>query len=172
MQLRAATADDHDRVDRLFAPLNLAERGDYARFLAAQAAVLLPLEEWLDAHGAADLLADWPERRRADLLRADLDRLGEDLPAPEAVTLPEVPAAMLGAAYVLEGSRLGGALLAREVGADLPKRFLAGERSASWRGFVGELDRQLSTPAELAVAINSARAVFAAFERAGRRTLG
>lgn len=172
MQLRAATADDHDRVDRLFAPLKLSKRGDYARFLAAQAAVLLPLEAWLDAHGAADVLADWPERRRADLLRDDLALLGEDLPAPEAVTVPETPAAVIGAAYVLEGSRLGGALLAREVGADLPKRFLAGERSASWRSFVGELDRLLATPDELAQAIHSAKTIFAAFERAGRRTLG
>ena len=172
MQLREATAESHDRVDRLFAPLNLAEAGDYGRFLAAQAAVLLPLEQWLDDQGIAALLDDWPERRRADLLRDDLDRLGHDAPAPEDVAIPSTPAAMLGAAYVLEGSRLGGALLARQVGADLPRRFLAGERNASWRGFVGQLDRRLEAPTDLADAIASARTVFAAFERAGRRTLG
>ncbi|GLR47507.1 biliverdin-producing heme oxygenase [Sphingomonas astaxanthinifaciens] len=172
MQLREATAESHDRVDRLFAPLNLGHAGDYGRFLAAQATVLLPLEQWLDEQGATDLLDYWPERRRADLLRDDLANLGQQIPQAEDINLPATPAAMLGAAYVLEGSRLGGALLARQVGADLPRRFLAGERAASWRGFVGQLDRRLQDPADLDAAIEGARTVFEAFERAGRRVLG
>lgn len=171
-QLRDATAEWHDRVDGLFARLDLGNREDYRRFLASQAAALLPVEEWLDHHEAARVLPDWGSRRRGHLLREDLADLDTPVPAAEPIEIPGDDSAILGAAYVLEGSRLGGAMLVRQVPDDLPRRFLSGEGKGDWRGFVAQIDRQLTDPADLAAAIATARSVFTAFEQAGRRTLG
>ncbi len=58
--LRARTAAEHERVDRLFSNFTLGEGGSYRRFLLAQAAAFLPIESALDRGGAADLLGIVP----------------------------------------------------------------------------------------------------------------
>lgn len=167
--LRAATAADHERVDRLFSGLNLTREADYRLFLTAQAAAHLPTEEAIEAAGARALLADWPERRRSHLLKADLADLGAQLPSSmEPPALPDA-ASIFGAIYVLEGSRLGGALLKREVPAGLPKRFLNAEQApGAWRKLLAKLDEFVYAPEHLDAATNAARQVFMRFERAGR----
>lgn len=167
--LRHATAEAHDRVDRLFAAYALDERESYGRFLAAHAAAFLPVEAALDEAGVHAEVADWPERRRAALILADLETLGIALPAPIAPPPLPDPAARLGAVYVLEGSRLGGTMLARDVPDALPKRYLSGERQASWPVLTALLDRELAEPAALAAATEAALATFARFEDAAIR---
>ena len=71
--LRAATAPDHDRVDRAFARFALDDPHDYGRFLCAHARALPPVE-------AALTLAGLPFRARASLLQDDLIDLGEAMP--------------------------------------------------------------------------------------------
>jgi len=167
--LRAATAADHERVDRLFSSLDLAREVDYRLFLIAQAAAHLPIEEAIDVAGAHALLADWPERKRAHLLTADLADLGAGVPSPqEPPALPDA-ASIFGAIYVLEGSRLGGALLKRQLPAGLPKRFLNAEQApGAWRKLLAKLDEFVYAPEHLEAATNAARQVFMRFERAGR----
>ncbi|HYJ51835.1 MAG TPA: biliverdin-producing heme oxygenase [Allosphingosinicella sp.] len=168
--LRSGTADAHRRVDAAFSRFDLTSRAGYTRFLVAQAAGFLPAEAALDAAGAQLVLPDWPERRRGLLLEADLAELS--VTAPEPFLPPLIlsgNAPVLGAIYVLEGSRLGGALLKRSVPADFPKRFLdARQLAGSWRKLLASLDDLLTRQDDLDAAIQAANEVFARFEEGAK----
>lgn len=170
--LRAATSDAHERLDARFSTFDLSHAVDYGAFLRAQAGAFFPMEDALDAAGADTLIADWPERRRSLALRADLAALNLPDPAPVAVPALTSQAAILGALYVLEGSRLGGAMLVRSVPNSLPKTFLAPGNPAAWRAFVAVLDQRLSSQADLDEAAKAASAVFAAFASSADNILG
>lgn len=164
--LRSATTDWHDRVDRAFSQFDLTDRASYGRFLLAQAGAHIAVEAALEAGGVAAVLDDWPDRRRAHLLRADLAALGL-APADVAPIPPfDGTAALLGAVYVLEGSRLGGALLKRSVPTDLPASFLGAGDSRAWRRLLDVLDEKVGTADETTAATNAACRVFMLFERA------
>jgi heme oxygenase len=78
----------------------------------------------------------------------------------------------LGAAYVLEGSRLGGAYLKRSLALHAPCRFLgAAQEAGAWRKLLAKLDESLYEPVRVESACESARQVFNRFEIAGRRYL-
>lgn len=162
--LRAGTSVHHGRIDVLFSSFDLTNRDEYERFLTIQASAYLPIESALNRSGAAAVVPDWPNRRRSPLLAADLTALG--LSVPETATAPAFDgvAAILGGIYVLEGSRLGGALLKRSVAPDLPATFLAATNPGGWRSFVSLLDRMLQTPEQIAVATAAATRVFRLFE--------
>ena len=163
--LRAATAACHKRVDHAYSRFDLGSAHGYRTFLAAQADAFLPVEKALDDAGAKTVLPDWPQRRRGDLLRADLADLNVTLPEPFSV--PEFisgKASMLGAIYVLEGSRLGGAVLKRAAPGHFPRRFLEARQAAgSWRLFLRTLDEFLTRPCDLDAAVAAATEVFARF---------
>ena len=102
LALRAATRARHDQVDAAFSRFDLGSASGYRVFLRAQAAAHLPAEDAIDAADGAAVLADWPVRRRAPLLCADLADL--DLAAPPGLPAPALhgEAAVLGAIYVLQ----------------------------------------------------------------------
>lgn len=133
MVLRTATATDHVIVDAAFGRFDLASTGSYADFLSAHAQVLAPLER-----AVAHLWSPW--RARFPLLQADLADLGAK--RVEAGPTPELSEAEAwGALYVLEGSRLGGSLLAGRVSPGMPSRYLsAAHEGGSWRQFAEALD--------------------------------
>lgn len=134
---------------------------------------MAPTEAALDAAGAQAIFPDWPQRRRRQALAADLAELGVPFPDVEPSTLPDDPAAITGALYVIEGSRLGGRFLARQVGEGLPRRYLSpGERPPSWPALLEQFERFLYSSATYATATGAALAVFERFEAAGRRWLG
>jgi heme oxygenase (biliverdin-IX-beta and delta-forming) len=161
--LRAATAADHERVDASFARYDLADRSGYAAFLRAQAAALLPVEAALED---ASVVPDWPVRRRGHLIRADLTALRSVVPPLLSPPTLAGEAEQLGALYVIEGSRLGGAMLVRSVPSDFPHSFLGAHDSRLWRDLLDILDARLNTPESLARAATAARHVFALFEEA------
>jgi heme oxygenase len=171
--LRSATAAEHGRVDELYSRFDLRHRQGYGSFLQAHAAALIPAEEALDQLDARAVLADWAHRRRSNLLAADLEELSITLPEPfDPVRLSSSKASILGAIYVLEGSRLGGALLKRAVADGLPKRFLDARQDAgSWRALLKLLDEYLIRPDDVEAALVAARQLFACFEQAGGRYL-
>ncbi|WP_439816131.1 biliverdin-producing heme oxygenase [Zavarzinia sp. CC-PAN008] len=146
-RLRAATAARHAQVDEGFAAYDLATPAGYGAFLATHAAALLPLEAALEQAGVADLLPDWPQRRRSAALLQDLADLGVDPGPSVTIALDADAAALLGTLYVLEGSRRGAAYLLKAVaqGRD-PKvqgavRYLAhGRGQGLWPGFVARLE--------------------------------
>ena len=170
--LREATADAHARLDGLFSSFDLGDPADYARFLRAQAGAFFGVEASLEAAGVAQVLDDWPARRRAQLLREDLTTLGAVIPAPETPPVIVGEAAILGAVYVLEGSRLGGTMLVRTLSDTAPKTFLTPGNPLLWRTFVATLDKRLSSGEERAEAAKSACAVFDIFTVSALRVLG
>lgn len=163
--LRLATASDHDAVDRAFSGYDLTDRSRYTRFLTAQASAFLPVEAAIDRSPAIGAIQDWRSRRRAELLRQDLSLLGVEPVEPPALAAFETVEAVLGAVYVLEGSRLGGRMLARRVPADFPCSFLAAGNPAQWRSLLTLLEERLATAQQRAMAIAAARSVFALFEK-------
>lgn len=165
--LRSATAADHERVDAIFARFRLDEAAGYSGFLRATAAAYLPVENGLDEAGAANLVPDWTARRRADLLQEDLAGLGE-APGPALPFTISGEAEMFGAIYVLEGSRLGGAMLKKSVPQSLPRRFLdAPAEHGAWRRFSDLLDDRLCSSHDQNRAIMASKQVFDLFAQAG-----
>ncbi len=162
--LRSATAPDHDRVDAAFAGYDLGDRAAYIRFLLAHARALPSAEDALAIHD----LPRW--RRRAPMLAADLTALGEIMPDPLPFALPAGRAAALGALYVLEGSRLGGVLLARRVPATLPSAYLAAKHErGEWRALLAAIDADIGEVAA-AEAVAGAHAAFALYAAAATDT--
>jgi heme oxygenase (biliverdin-IX-beta and delta-forming) len=166
--LKAATAAEHERIDRLFGAACFSTSNGYRAFLRAQAAAFLPIEAALDQAGVERLIEDWPARRRGDLLRADFAEFGDALPPPLPGPRFNGPAGAAGCIYVLEGSRLGGAVLKRALPADAPRRFLAAPQTpGSWRKLLERLDTLLYRPDLVDAAIQAARHVFQRFEAGG-----
>jgi heme oxygenase len=168
--LRDRTRREHVRTEAVYERFNLQSIDGYTRFLIAQASAALSVEQSLESAGVADVVADWPERRRGHLLRDDLAQL-----SIEGITLqPPTPfgsdAEIMGAVYVLEGSRLGGKILRKRVSKTAPMSFLdADTRPGAWMDFLASLDSRLSGEPEIQLAVDAARGVFASFEAAGRK---
>ncbi len=167
--LRRGTAADHERLDALFGGFRLDDPQEYRAFLSAHAMALTAVEHALDGAGFADAIDDWAGRRRSEAIAADLAALGESVPPSLAAPSLDARAAQWGAAYVIEGSRLGGALLARAVPEGLPRSYLgAAQPPGAWRKFLQRLDEALLSSQDIALATESARATFGLFEKAGR----
>ena len=153
VRLRSETRALHASTERRVAPAErLRDVGAYARLLAALYPLYASIEDRLEPFGA-----DWLEleppldvalRRRAHLLVTDLASLGLDEPWRIGAAAPAIEsfAQAFGALYVLEGSRLGGRVLARQVSAAVgapasqAQRFLRGEGTE-----VGRLWTELRT---------------------------
>jgi len=167
-RLKAATSVAHERLDAFMSGYDLTRHADYAAFLQAQTSAFMGVEGALDGAEAGAYLPDWPERRRTAALRSDLSLMGLALPEPASVTPFRGEAEVLGAIYVLEGSRLGAAVLIRSVPDDFPRSFLASGNPAAWRALASVLDERLSSPDRFDRAASAACSVFAVFENAAR----
>lgn len=156
--LRSATAASHDAVDAAYGGFDLADPRSYGCFLTAHARALPAVERALSGYDG--LPAFTP---RAALLEADLAALGLKMPAPLPVAPPESDAAAFGALYVIEGSRLGGAVLAKRVSRALPHAYLAAtHQPGGWRAFGELLDRAAKAggPGWIDRAVAAAEATF------------
>ncbi|AFL86944.1 heme oxygenase [Terriglobus roseus DSM 18391] len=126
LRLRQATAADHagteDSVPLMSPTLT---REQYVDVLRRFYRIVRAWDAWADQHAPEDLRAMVAERRRASLLADDLKTMGESAP-PTEDDVPNGPmtatavagdprAVFLGRMYVMEGSTLGGQLLARHV---------------------------------------------------------
>jgi len=180
--LRDGTAEAHDRVDAAFADFDLTDRDSYARFLAAHADVVWPLEAALPGER---VVADWGSRKRGALLREDLAHLRHPDESRDLRRLREEGAArdpgfrrddeigdawsearIAGTLYVLEGSRLGGKFLSRRLPAGFPRAYLdTDQRAEKWQQLLTVIDKLLRDPIALDKALAAALATFAAFER-------
>ena len=172
-RLRAATRDAHKRVDRRFSGYDLGDPLDYRCFLEAHRAVLPGCERTLEASGAGLLIDDWGRRARTLGLLADLDSLGG---AP-ARAIPAgrwlAPAAAFGMLYVIEGSRLGSAILARRVldggsarCAGATRYLRHGEGLRLWPSFLAALESSVAVHDDPDAVVASAIETFALFEHA------
>ena len=175
--LRAATAATHQQLEARMPLDDGWSRQRYAAFLRATLAVVAAVEPRIRR-----LLPDPPagETPGAERLRHDLTLLHDDADVEPAPGLPEIdtPAAAFGAAYVLQGSMLGGVVIARrlELDPNIPAGSLTYLRPAeaagpSWRDFVRRLNAFGANAAagERHAAVASARQMFASFEAAFSR---
>ena len=172
-RLRAVTREAHERVDHRFSRYDLGDPEQYRGFLEAHHAVLPACERMLEASGAANLVEGWAHRVRTPALVADLVDLGAH-PARDAPTRKRLtPAAAFGMMYVLEGSRLGGAILARRVlaGASIQcrgaTRYLRhGEGLRLWPSFLAALEASSEVHNDPDAVVASAIETFGLFEPA------
>jgi heme oxygenase len=176
--LRDATAEAHQAVEAGFSRLNLRKAEDYRTFLSCLAAAFLPLEAALEAGGIIRFLPDWPERRRRDLLTQDLADLGAAAAPLDIPPLPHDAPALLGTAYVLEGSRLGGRAILTGFGPETDPRVRAATRFLTpdagtrrlWTLLLSTLDHRLSDNLARERAAEAANRAFACFGRAQQVT--
>ncbi|MGY6214427.1 biliverdin-producing heme oxygenase [Methylolobus aquaticus] len=170
-RFKMATAAQHRRVERTFPILEpTLTRADYRFWLARLHGFYGPLEAVLEPW-APEMAIDWPARRKALHLQADLGHLGLSAEAiaalPHCAALPAVGdlAAAFGVTYVLEGATLGGRLIARQLSARLGVAAGAGadffsaygdEVDARWLAFRLRLAAAVAAPALEARAIDAA----------------
>ncbi|MGF6712039.1 heme oxygenase [Luteibacter sp. W1I16] len=173
--LREATRAAHDaaeaspRMRRLLA--GDMDEADYRRLLLAQWPLFSEWEaerrQWLAETAAA---SGWVYVSRAERLAEDLFDAGAAIAASAAIAPPGKPnATAWGELYVIEGSALGGRLIARHLRErfpHLPHRFYTvGEQlTAPWRSFQAILDEALTGEAARRDAVDGARRMFARFQ--------
>ncbi|MFJ5299638.1 biliverdin-producing heme oxygenase [Pseudomonas sp. NPDC088368] len=149
-RLNQITHAPHEQLDRAVkanAPFDAL--ASYTRFLSAQYLFQQELKALYTAPQLIGLIADLPERCRAEQAKADLDDLDTPLPGPVAGAVDgPSQAEALGWLFVSEGSKLGAAfLIKRATGLNLSETFGArhlsepvGGRAEGWKRFVRILD--------------------------------
>ena len=176
-ELRSATGTLHARLDRGVSPrLVMASRASYATFLRAS---LAAVEALTLLHGSSEV------DERAAAIRADLAALGEEVETALSVRVmtPQETdeARTLGIAYVLEGSTLGGLVLAKWADEKLSLdgtatrylRLRGQDTGPMWAAFLERLVAwgERASSAERALACEAAVSTFGvyldAFQRAG-----
>ena len=181
LRLRQATAADHagteDAVPLMSPTLT---RSEYVDMLRRFYRIVRAWDAWADAHAPEDLRAMVAVRRRASLLADDLQTMGERA-APAEDDVPhgrmaatavdgDSRAVFLGRMYVMEGSTLGGQLLARHVEVQLGLEpghgdsYFAGygdHTGQRWREFKALLEALPESEADTVIA--SAKNMFALF---------
>ncbi|GFE81462.1 heme oxygenase [Steroidobacter agaridevorans] len=148
--LRGATDHLHRDLDRIAAGFNLADATHYRRFLQANAATLIAIEQLLETAGVDQLLPDWHERSRRAAILTDLQSLQSDVQPLALRRTAPTPPEVFGILYVLEGSRLGARVQLDQVLASADENvrnassYLShgqpGEGSNLWRSFLEHLE--------------------------------
>ncbi|WP_338609063.1 biliverdin-producing heme oxygenase [Pelagibacterium nitratireducens] len=167
--LRDATGAAHQRLDEAAGRFDLGSRDDYRRFLVWHGAIVPGLETHMAANGIERIVADWAERKRTAALLSDLGALGVSWPGQADLQLQSGRGALFGMAYVLEGSRLGSAMLVRRVDPALRGAATGyldhGAGLKLWPRFLDILNTAGLSGAEQQAAIDAANQVFMLFER-------
>lgn len=160
--LMAETRDLHDMLDRDVGAF--ADAAAYGAFLRGSHAFRAAIEPQLLRPGG------WRIAPLGPLIARDLGDLGLSVPPGPAMAPLASPSALAAACYVLEGSALGGRVLARRAAAlgfspHHGARHLAAQTASNtrWRQFLAWLEAGDFRRAEAAAA---ARAVFALALRA------
>ena len=169
-RLRAGTAGAHEAAERAFDwQVRFGSLAGYGATLARLHAFHAAWEPYLAA-----VLADpgfFDPRRRLSHLADDLRHLRQ---VPALLPRPELPvlateAAALGSLYVLDGSRLGGRLIARHVAETLGLRpgeglsYYGCHEAGSWRAFCDRLNTSVRPGADSDAALLAALATFRCF---------
>lgn len=143
-----------------------AKPDDYVRYLCAMHGFHAPMERLFAARAPEGF--DPAARKKTPLIAADLAALGEPVPTAEAaMPAPETAAGVIGCAYVVEGSTLGGKYILAHLGPALAAlrgratAFLDGYGAvtgARWKAFAAIAERE----PDVATAVAAARATFSA----------
>ncbi len=163
--LRAGTRIHHAQVDDVFGRFDLSDAGSYLSFLEAHARAVVPIE-WALADPAS--LPQW--RSRIPLLEDDLRALGGGLPPVVALEGLQGSGERAGMLYVIEGSRLGGGMLARRVAPTLPTAYLSAVHlKGEWLALLTAFDARaaIEPPEWMTEAVDGAKRAFTLFRDAG-----
>jgi heme oxygenase len=165
-QLRRETLADHKAVEQSV-PLmgHELDVDTYVSCLLKLHGIVAAWEEWAAPNGPAWIQPLLAARRRGQLLLLDLTWFGVDASGEARPTLPEMrdTASLLGAMYVMEGSTLGGQLIARHV--ELVLGLTAGQGNTYFRGHnerTGQLWKEFCDALRTKVPDSEANAVIAA----------
>lgn len=153
-ELRKTTASSHQALEGFLIPVikNTFTVAEYSRLLRMFYGYYKPLEEQLDQFAMNEVLPDYDQRRKAQLILDDLHQLGqEEAHLPLCTNLPSIQNRdeALGALYVLEGSTLGGPVIKKILQRNLQRQeeegfsFFAGYREKTqerWEAFKMELE--------------------------------
>jgi heme oxygenase (biliverdin-IX-beta and delta-forming) len=134
-QLRWEALPDYNAVEQSVPLMDEELDVDtYVSCLLKLHGIIAAWEEWAAANAPAWIQPLLAVRRRGQLLMLDLMWFGVDTSGEARPTLPEMrdTASLLGAMYVMEGSTLGGQLIARHV--ELVLGLTAGRGNAYFRG--------------------------------------
>jgi len=172
--LRRETTSDHEAVEGSI-PL-MTEDLDTGRYVAVLEQLYGIVAAWEEL--LAEVSPDWLQairvpRRRQEMLRDDLAHFGVEAACAGTPMLPLIRShsELLGAMYVMEGSTLGGQLIARHVERVLHLEPGAGDAyfrshgdrtGAMWKEFCAVL-RERIPDAEAGDAVRSAKEMFGAF---------
>lgn len=149
-RLNQITHAPHERLDKAVkanAPFDTL--ASYARFVVAQYWFQAELKALYTDPELIRIIADLPERCRAEQAKADLADLDIAVPEPLAGAVQNPgKARALGWLFVSEGSKLGAAFLIKRAAAlNLNERFgarhlgePAGGRAEGWKSFVRTID--------------------------------
>jgi len=176
-QLRLATRERHARLESLPALRRLFARdytlAEYSRLLQAFFPLFSSLEAAITATGRKTAACLGYAMRSGDLA-ADLNTLAAgsvgDTPVPSILTSSRP--AEIGCLYVLEGSRLGGKAIARQLTSSLGltkdngMRFFAGSSGNEehyWTQFCRRAERFCDAPPAREAAVTAAAATFDLF---------
>lgn len=178
-RIKEETAERHRRIERRVTILdpNLG-LGEYRRWLQRLLGFYEPVEQGLEPW-ARSFRIDWAARRRTDLLRGDLARLGlgddavRALPRCRELASVGDASEAWGRLYVLEGAALGGRIIARHLhqhlGLDASNgaAFYVGHGAMTedmWRSFRQRIVADVRGHEAIARAIAAAQALFDAFD--------
>jgi heme oxygenase len=149
-RLNQITHAPHEQLDKAVkANAPFESLASYTRFLSAQYLFQQELKALYTDPQLIELIADLPERCRAEQAKADLNDLDMPIPGPVAGSVNHPPLAeALGWLFVSEGSKLGAAyLIKRAVALNLSETFgarhlgePAGGRADGWKRFIRILD--------------------------------
>jgi heme oxygenase len=170
--LRQATAGHHARIEALLGLGGPFDRAHYGRVLQGFGAFLQEWEPRIARALPASAQAWFAQGRRAHLVRQDLQALGVPALSADEAVVPSIGSAAQawGSLYVLEGSALGGQLIAqglrRRLGIEAHNggAYFSGCGSgtaARWREYRQRADEALTDrPADQAQAADAAVRTF------------
>lgn len=177
--LRRATADSHAHAEAVISTLMFRQPIDRATYVNLLRHLLSFISHWERAVESfiEPVLENLVRARtKLPLLRTDLAALGADdtmgAAYPQALPPLDGVGSALGSIYVIEGSTLGGQIIAKRIRQTLSLPDGAGvayfesygsQTSARWSEFLDILEQHL-TPPLLPYAIEAARATFQAME--------
>lgn len=155
--VKEATQLLHTEVENLLMPklTSISSTADYAAVLRVFYGYFFPLEQRLQQYLTPEKLPDMASRRKAGAILHDLNAIGyTDESLPVCRQLPRITsvAEAFGALYVMEGSTLGGKMIARMLRknealaiADEALTFFSGygdETGSRWKSFLAALNGQ------------------------------
>lgn len=177
LQLKASTADVHDNIDKSIMDKDpFANTENYIQFLTLQYYFLSDVTALYEHSELNMIIENLAARRRLNMLEQDFQDLEYPVPASAFTSLISNEtdlATALGWLYVVEGSKVGAAMLGKQAQARLlltkkyGARYLSGPgagRGSDWRHLVQLIDSiELNDTQERAL-INGARQAFTRFQ--------